>query len=713
MAEAVGSVRANLSTNSAEFEAGMKRARDAVRSNAQAMERAMEGVKKKFGEAATAINRFGGVALVGAAAAATAFVKQQINVADQMGKLAQQTGTTSEFLSSMGLVASQTGTSLETIAKSTQRLSMNMMDAGRGTGEARHAFEDLNLTLTTSEGTLRNAEDVLLDIAEKFSGMEDGAEKTAMAMRIFGRQGAELIPMLNQGRDGIEDLRQKAEEMGLVISTKTAQQAAYLNDQLDMLRSSALGAGRSIALDLVPWLNDAVDVIKFAYNESGTLMAAWVALGAVGSAIFGKSTQRQINETRARIEELTEAQEKGARVLLQQGELTIGRSGVAKVIEEQLASLRAELAELEAQKEREGAAEQRRIDAAIQKAQEEAEARRKATEEIIRQREARIAAGAAAAEQEAAEKRAIQQAQAAQKAIEDHIKALEFRRDTLGMANTEIELYRLKLMGATEAEREHARVVLEAVDAAQAKADAETRAAQVIESIKTPQERYNDTLRELEALKPHLTIEQYTRALENAREALVETTKTGEESFDRLERAIEGWGRSSADAFVDFARTGKASFSDLVDSIINDLMRMMVYKAIFGPMFGAIGDVMGPMFGGGRARGGHVSAGRFYEVNERGAELLTLGNKQFLMMGKQSGYVTPSGGGGGGGGVTINVVNNAGADVKTREVSDGHGGTSVEVLVDRAVGKKMGEFGSSSNRALRNAFGLNQTLTGR
>ena len=218
------------------------------------MSAAMGKVGKKFGEAATALNKYAGYAVAGAIVAATAFVKKQIDVADDMGKLAQATGTTSEYLSSMALVASMSGTTLESVAKGTLRLSRNMYDVSKGIGEAKRVFEDLNIEITDNEGVLRTSEDVLKDIADKFKGMEDGAAKTAYAMQIFGRAGAELIPMLNEGRAGIEGLQKEAEEMGLVISTKTALEAAYFNDELDLMIKSAQGAGRSWLYSLFPGL---------------------------------------------------------------------------------------------------------------------------------------------------------------------------------------------------------------------------------------------------------------------------------------------------------------------------------------------------------------------------------------------------------------------------------------------------------------------------
>lgn len=396
----VGKISIDVEAKTANFNKNLNAARTHLQQNTSRMGQAMDSLKKRVNETAQAINRFGGYAVAGAAVAMVAFVKKQIDVADQMGKLAQQTGTTSEFLSSMGLVASQTGTSLESIAKGVQRLAMNMNDMRRGTGEAQESFRLLNIDVTQTDGTLRNAEDVMKEVADRFAGMEDGADKTALAMRLFGRAGAELIPMLNQGSAGIEELQRKAEEMGMVISTKTALEAAYLNDQLDLLQKSAVGAGRSMALSLIPWLNETLEVIKFAREESGTLMAAWVALGAVGSGVAGlfkSSTQAQLNAAQRSLEGLEEIYRK-----IQENPRLAGTvyPEMNKVIMD-LEEARKKHAELVAQKEKEDADEERRIQNAVDRQQRLADERRARTEEMIRQNEARLKSNIEAAKQEA------------------------------------------------------------------------------------------------------------------------------------------------------------------------------------------------------------------------------------------------------------------------------------------------------------------------
>jgi lambda family phage tail tape measure protein len=145
---------------------------------------------------------------------------------------------------------------------------------------------------------------------------------------------------------------------------------------------------------------------------------------------------------------------------------------------------------------------------------------------------------------------------------------------------------------------------------------------------------------------------------------------------------------SMEDALAQFVSTGKLSFSDLVRSILADLVRLQAKQFLgsiadglsgaLGGLGGAFGGAAASMSGsagmiaaddwmlaglGGRAIGGPVSAGRMYRVNERSPELLNVGGKQFLMMGNQGGQVKPSGGGAP---VTI-VQNNTIGDVASMQ----------------------------------------------
>lgn len=210
-------------------------------------------------------------------------------------------------------------------------------------------------------------------------------------------------------------------------------------------------------------------------------------------------------------------------------------------------------------------------------------------------------------------------------------------------------------------------------------------------------------------------IDAYRQKAQLLRDLAVEQRKSGE-TFDELKMAIEGWGRDSADAIVDF----KGSFSDLTDSILKDIARMMVYRNITQPLAQHVagidwGGMFGGLFGGFRATGGSVQARGVYEVTEDGPETVTVAGRNYLLMGNQGGHVNAlgEGGGGGRGGQLVNImVKNEAGDVSRASASatrGSDGGMNIDVLIERIegmMGRRISQGGGLSG-LLENRYGLN------
>lgn len=226
---------------------------------------AFREVQRGFGDIERSAQRLRGVLSslgVGLSVAGlTAFVRSGIQAADELNKLSQRVGVTVESLSALNFAAELSDVSVEQLSTGLRQLARNAFDAQAGTGEAKDAFKALGIEVTDTAGQLRGTEALLLDVAERFAGIEDGAGKTALAMKLFGRSGAELIPLLNQGRDGFEQLRAEAERLGIVVSGETAAAAEQFNDNLLRLTKSADGLKVSLTRDILPTLNAFADIL--------------------------------------------------------------------------------------------------------------------------------------------------------------------------------------------------------------------------------------------------------------------------------------------------------------------------------------------------------------------------------------------------------------------------------------------------------------------
>jgi hypothetical protein len=203
--------------------------------------------------------RFGTLGTAIAAAFTAITFKGAINTLDQLDDLSEKTGIAVESLSALRYAGEVVGTPLEAIATSSKRLAMNMAEAAGGNKEAIATFKAMHVEIKNADGSLRSQDAVLLDIADRFAGYEDGAAKAALAQRAFGKTGADMIPLLNQGSVGIRALRGEAEAMGAVFGGDLAKQAAAFNDNLKRLELNAEAAKVSILSGLLPALNKLIE----------------------------------------------------------------------------------------------------------------------------------------------------------------------------------------------------------------------------------------------------------------------------------------------------------------------------------------------------------------------------------------------------------------------------------------------------------------------
>jgi hypothetical protein len=212
--------------------------------------------------------------------------KAALDTADELSKLSQKTGISVESLSLLKPIAEQSGISMEGLAKGLQKLATAMVGAASGSAEQVGTFERLGVSVTDAAGKLRPTEAVLLDMADAFAGMPDGAEKSALAVKLFGKSGVELIPFLNQGRNGIEELKLKFKELGLEISGDTARAAEKFNDTLDTVKQALHGIAMKVAEAALPALQKLADGLVALASHGDEIMTTLRILGEVLVAVL-------------------------------------------------------------------------------------------------------------------------------------------------------------------------------------------------------------------------------------------------------------------------------------------------------------------------------------------------------------------------------------------------------------------------------------------
>jgi len=273
-----------------------------------ALNRGLQGVERTAAGASVAMRGMAGssallTSSLGAlvplmsAAGLVGLVKGAIDAGDAMNDLSQRTGVSVEALAKFKKAAATSGTDIDNVAKGLNKLNRGMFEAATtGKGKAADALNFLGISATNAAGKLKTADQVTLEIADKFSKIQDPAAKAALAADLFGKAGVAMIPMLNSGSKAITDLSTK-------MTTAFAQKADEYSDKLVTLSGKVGALGADLAIALLPALNavtDAVtagmtafnsmpDVLKSATLSAAALALAWGPLtGLMGT--IGKAT---------------------------------------------------------------------------------------------------------------------------------------------------------------------------------------------------------------------------------------------------------------------------------------------------------------------------------------------------------------------------------------------------------------------------------------
>lgn len=198
--------------------------------------RGLSGMQAQALQAGAALSAIGVTAV---AASIVGFVRSTANAADEMQKLSQRVGIATKDLAGWQLAADLSGASMESVAKGIKGLS---------TYAAEYGATLRQVGIDTSD-----PQKALVQLADLFAALPDGMEKTALATKLFGKAGLDLIPMLNQGSAALEAQRAKAEEYGRKMA-EIGPDAERFNDQLEETAFYAKAIGLNIAAHFLPGL---------------------------------------------------------------------------------------------------------------------------------------------------------------------------------------------------------------------------------------------------------------------------------------------------------------------------------------------------------------------------------------------------------------------------------------------------------------------------
>lgn len=716
----LGKLGIDLEARTAAFETDIGRAARLLQREMLNSQRASERAMRQMHENAKRYGAMIGTAIAASATAAAYAIKKSINAMDEMSKSAQRAGLPTEQFSKLAYAASLADVSMEDLQGTLGKLVKNQAEALKGTSQQAKVFASLGIAVTDASGKMRSAGDVLMDFADAFQRQQGSPEIMAAGFQVMGRSFQNIIPLIKDGSAGLRDAGIEAEQLGKVLSTQAGQQAERFNDNITRMQSALAGATQQIAVGMLPKLNQMTDDMVAAAKQAENLRqfgdGLATVLGGLGKAFgFVSGMARQFGIDAATAMQAAsgwaEVTKNIATFGIADGSVSGGIDTMKRAAEarrQAMADLRWEKANAaaEANIARILANAKGQYDGPLltgmsgpkQDANAEAEAKR-------------LAAALASSGGSSRAAKAV-------KAMPDFTKqdqeALRKAVEAVTEAQGRFDDLAATLSGPlAQAQREHQKNLAEINRLAK---DGERTTQETIDLKALETKRYEEQRAAIEAqlhpaqaiiaemefenslLRMGNTEREIAIALRQANVGAMteEGQRIAQLTQQRIQdtKAAERWSQvqgSMAGALYDLSgnfKNAEQIAKDFFDSI-GDYIHRLIAEDWAGKIvswmrglgsagstsgqvsaFGAGGSWwgsalswIGSLFGGGRATGGPVMANSMYEVNERGPELLSVGGRQFLMMGSTSGYVTP--GGGSGISVTQQFINPVMSDRRT------------------------------------------------
>jgi hypothetical protein len=197
-----------------------------------------------------------GIAFTAMGAAITAVLGKMVSDFAQTGDdlilMSQKTGIAVQSLSELKYVGDLNGITLDTLATSIKGMANFLETARNGSSAAAIALRQLHLSVSNLRGL--SPEEMFMRLTSAIAGVPDPLTRSALAVDIFGKSGADLLPLLSQGSEGIQIMRDRANLLGVTMSASTAAGAMDLSDAFKDMKAAVEGLTNRVGEALAPAL---------------------------------------------------------------------------------------------------------------------------------------------------------------------------------------------------------------------------------------------------------------------------------------------------------------------------------------------------------------------------------------------------------------------------------------------------------------------------
>jgi hypothetical protein len=256
--------------------------------NIRRLGNSLQGLQGQAKNAAMGFNNLkGALAGFGAVIAGSAIVgglstivKKSIDAGDELFNLQAKTGIAANALIGIGNAAKLADVDVGALGKGITKLNVNLVKAAEGNEDLGRKFKALGVSVKDSNGQVVPADKALKQIADRFADMPDGAQKAAAAVALFGKSGADLIPLLNEGAASMEKFTYK-------VGEDFAARSDLFNDTITEFGIKTQGFGLELTDALLPALQSTLEVFGDLFDTEND----WSALfGVITIGVRGVAT---------------------------------------------------------------------------------------------------------------------------------------------------------------------------------------------------------------------------------------------------------------------------------------------------------------------------------------------------------------------------------------------------------------------------------------
>jgi hypothetical protein len=271
---AENSILIKIAADTARVQADMAKVSSVVKSHADQMSASFSGLKSSLA----------GIISVGALAL---LAKDSVETAHSVELMSEKFGIGANELSTYMVSAKMAGVDIDNVGKGLKFLAKNAVDSVSGTGKAAGAFQSMGIDVKDASGNIKPMSALLDEIRGKFSTYAEGPEKAALAMKIFGREGANLVPWLSKSTEEIERVNKVARDFGAIMSDEAIGVTAQFADNLHLVEFAGKGLANQVMAGISPALNQVVEDTVAWLTETEALTIAAQGLIAVVKGLVG------------------------------------------------------------------------------------------------------------------------------------------------------------------------------------------------------------------------------------------------------------------------------------------------------------------------------------------------------------------------------------------------------------------------------------------